>query len=772
MDRVRRFLANPYKIRTLVHRLSRSVRQRLVARRLEHVQPESLRQHLQLDTVPAAHFRTRAQPRFFFDAERIPAIIAATPQEGKERFVQNAQSLLTRTFALRSLAPVTFTDEIDWRFTADHDRDWNADLHRLDWVATALLAAHYTQDGTFTERASSLLTHWWRANPPGSAPWRDPFEVAQRGNTLSWILFLGASLPTFSAEALGTVACALLTSGYWTEATLEYHVPNNHLFIEVIRLTQLGLLFPEFPWAQRWLRRGLGFLEREIERQVLPDGVHAERSVLYHRIVLEALLELIALAARNDLILPPLVYERSRRMVSFLRNVQRPDGEFPLLGDSFPRDTLLRYDLLAAAAELLGTDSTDGQPDERTLWLLDGCWPTPVASTQALHAQVWMDGGYAVFDRAGPQGRNHLVCDFGEFGMAAAPGHGHADCLSLDLCVSGRPFLIDAGAYSSYRGEHWRNAFRCTRAHNTVLVDGTDQTPLSGIFGAGRFAVPTLHTAILGDWLRLLDASHDGYRRLRGKVVHRRSIIEIPHDGWLVIDFLTGKGRHEVEVLWHFHPAVSIALTDSALHAHDASGAGLQMVWSASVPVQPRVYRGQEKPPLGWISLEAGSKEPADVLVLGAQPLLPAWIATLLTPGKEPIRQPRLRVLPSADGVALACAVDGITTSVFFATNGKRGGAFAEWSTDATIAVVRESPEEQAFLLAGGRLLQRLGEKRVSLPAITNGVALTVVAEQLHVQGDAQCPLHIGCGPIRQAFINGKEAKSFAEGSHTTRVET
>lgn len=770
MNRLQRLLANPYKVRAVASRLLRAVRQRRVIRDLEQVSPEKLDRYLGLGRDLIAHFRTRTQPRFFFDAERIPAIIAATPPEGKAQTIRGARQVLTRTFAFRDLAPVTFPDEIDWRFTAGGDLDWNADLHRLDWLVVTLLAAHYTRKEKFAEYASTVLVQWLQANPPGSPPWRDLFEVAQRGNTLSWILFLGAPLAEFSDDALRAVVCALVASGNWVEATLEYYTPNNHLLVQATRLVQLGLLFPEFPQARRWLRRSLELFQREVERQILPDGVHIERSVFYQRLVFEVLLEFLALAARNGLSLPPLVHERARKMLLFLHGLRRPDGEFPLLGDGFRTDLLLRYNLLAAGAELLGLEPLDSQPDERTVWLLNGRWPAAQSPLQTPSSQLWERGGYAVLNRDRAEGRHQLIFDCGDFGLTAAPGHGHADCLSLEVSVFGRPFLIDPGSYSWHRGEHWRNAFRCTRAHNTVLVDGEDQTPLSGIFDAGPFAAPTLRTVILGDRLRLLDASHDGYTRLRGTVIHRRVILDMPQDGWLVIDVLTGQGPHEVEIPWHFHPQVSTSVSAAGCRAQYTSGVGLQMAWTASVPLRAQVYCGQETPPLGWVSFVAGRKEPAEVLMLTASPDLPVWIATLLIPEKDVSRSSRVFPLPCTGGFALACEIGGDTTCVFLATEGLHRGTFAEWSTDASLAVVHEAPAERAFLLADGHFLKQAGEERIRFSTAPKAVTLTVVAEQVHIAGDAgntSFPLHLNCGSLQRAFVNEKEAKIVAG----TRVE-
>jgi hypothetical protein len=769
MNRLQRLLANPYKIRALTHRLFRGVRQQYLKRELVKVSPATLGRYWQTSDTPAEHFRMRTQPRFFFDVERIPTIRAATPPEGQERILSNARQALSRTFTFRGCAPVTFPAEIDWGRTVDDDLDWNADLHRLDWLVTTLLAAHYTRDGKFAEYASAVLPHWWQANPPGSPPWHDPFEVAQRSNTLSWILFLGAPLAGFSGEALRTVACALLASGRWVETTLEYHTPNNHLFIQAIRLAQLGLLFPEFIYARRWFCRGLDLFQQELERQILPDGVHIERSVFYQRLVFEVLLEFLVLAQRNTLRLPPVIYEQARKMLLYLLGVRRPDGEFPLFGDGFRADILLRYDVLTAGAELLGIAPLDRRPEERTLWLLNGYWLAPQSPYQIPASQLWEAGGYVVLNRDQPEGQHQLIFDCGEFGLAAAPGHGHADCLSLEVSAFGRPFVIDPGSYSWHRGEHWRNAFRCTRAHNTVVVDGEDQTSLSGIFAAGPFASPTLRSVMLGDRLRLLDASHDGYTRLRGKVIHRRTILDIPQDGWLVIDSLTGQGRHTVEIPWHFHPQVLTAVSGTYCQAYEESGTGLHLAWSANVPLHAQVYRGQENPPYGWVSFTAGRKEPADVLVLSASLDLPAWIATLLVPYKTASRTPQLSLLSCTGGVAFTCHVADSVTHVFLAAEGARGGTFAEWSTDARVAVVREATagisREQDFLLVEGRSLKQAGEERVQFATPAKGITLTIADGRVSIAGDMDetvFPVHLNCGPLLRAFVNNKAAKIVA----------
>ena len=87
------------------------------------------------------------------------------------------------------------------------------------------------------------------------------------------------------------------------------------------------------------------------------------------------------------------------------------------------------------------------------------------------------DGGYFV-QRSGWDAGD---ASFGIFdcGPLGDGGHGHYDLLSVELFAGGRPLLVDPGRGFTYSEEppNLRRWFRGTAAHNTVCVDGLDQTP-------------------------------------------------------------------------------------------------------------------------------------------------------------------------------------------------------------------------------------------------------------------------------------------------------
>jgi hypothetical protein len=159
------------------------------------------------------------------------------------------------------------------------------------------------------------------------------------------------------------------------------------------------------------------------------------------------------------------------------------------------------------------------------------------------------DSGYVVI-RPGP--RLWLVIDVGVACPPNLPAHAHADCLSFEMAVDGQRIVVDTGT-STYAAGPIRDYERSTAAHNTVEVDGQSQIEVWGAFRVGRRAKPTLE--LMRDDGHVIDlwASHDGYRRLPGRPVHRRRF-EIDDASVTVTDLVEGDGSHRVISRVHLRP--------------------------------------------------------------------------------------------------------------------------------------------------------------------------------------------------------------------------
>jgi uncharacterized heparinase superfamily protein len=264
-----------------------------------------------------------------------------------------------------------------------------------------------------------------------------------------------------------------------------------------------------------WLSRALVEIEAEVAEQVLADGGHFERVPGYHVVVTRDLLE-IATWLRRSRTVPPWLSDAIERMLTFLDQMIMADGRLPLLKDT-TYDGLAPQNVLAA-----------------------GGWkrqPRPAACLPA--------SGYAIFR---PHDGASLVVDVGAPCPDYLPAHAHADMFSFELCLGGRRVVVDSGVYT-YEAGQWRDYFRSTRAHNTVEVEGENQSEVWSTFRVGRRARPsriTFHE-------KGIQAEHDGYERLRVPVRHRRTIT-IVRDFMVVIDHLLGSGAAAAASHVHIHP--------------------------------------------------------------------------------------------------------------------------------------------------------------------------------------------------------------------------
>src|SRR5258708_27434423 len=132
-----------------------------------------------------------------------------------------------------------------------------------------------------------------------------------------------------------------------------------------------------------------------------------------------------------------------------------------------------------------------------------------------------------------------MIADVGEIGPDHLPGHAHADTLSFEVSVRGEGVLVNAGT-STYEVSAGRQRQRGTAAHNTVVVDGVDSSEVWSSFRVARRARPLAVSWGRDGAALWLSAGHEGYRRLPGKVIHRRHW-RLDPQGLVVEDVLEGQ---------------------------------------------------------------------------------------------------------------------------------------------------------------------------------------------------------------------------------------
>ncbi|MFI5783596.1 alginate lyase family protein [Nocardia sp. NPDC051570] len=618
--------------------------------------------------------RTRAELIAAADPEAATAVVAAAERirKGDVRLLGYPSASIGTTvdWNYDPLAgmrwPDTNSERIDHR-TAAGDPKWIWELNRLQHLPLLAQAWLFTGEDRFADTAFDHLDSWIEQQPPGSGiAWRGAFECGIRAISVGVALQGLRDAPGLTAERYGKIVTLLGESARrcWAQRSL-FSSANNHLIGELTGLAVAAMLLPELPSAARWEDDALDALAEHADRQILPDGSGAEQSIAYQLSTVELLAIVYVLRALRAE--PPAgrsaatgesaqhrigaAIGRSSRYLAMLVGDADPqprygddDGGFALrLGSEQIRTVREHLGITEAVvpdrAVARAATSTMTSAWLRTALGNDGMG-LPIDVPGLGVSGYAPDGGLAVLRADG----RRVTMDVGPLGYLSIAAHGHADALAVTLAVDGVELIGDPGTASYYGYPNQRAVHRSTRVHPTVTVDDLDQSVAGGPF------LWTVHAEVRVrsvDLTRgLVDAEHDGYRRLADPVVHRRWLVAPPERRELVIvDLVSGSGTHSAQVSWPLHPALDIRPVDGGHivthHGHTA----LTALYAATAPLARNEIRGDERSDLGWWSERLEAREPSWLIGARCCGTAPFVVVTVLDPhhGVTPIRELRVK---------------------------------------------------------------------------------------------------------------------------------
>lgn len=613
-----------------------------------------------------AWMENRAKPVFFinFHSKDKPVkLIEREYPDSIERTIQAADEICHHIFDLLGSGKVNLGERIDWhadfktgyrwplkhyiryRVTPDRPCDIKVpwELSRCHHFVTLGKAYWYTNDEKYAREFVAQITDWIEANPPEfGVNWRCTMDVAIRAVNWIWAYYFFSLSPSFTAEVKREFLKSILSHGRYIINNLEEISGGNHYLSDGVGLVYLGVLFPEFKESKKWLDKGLEIVFGEMEKQVYHDGVDFEMSISYHRLVLELFLSSILLCLKNDISVPEKVMERLEKMLEYVMYYTKPDGTCSLLGDAdngrshilADNDIIDHRYLLSTGAVLFNSadfKKASGGFNEESFWLLGK------EGLEKFHAIPTSEASLKskAFPKAGIYIMRHddlyMIVDCGDNGYDGQGIHGHNDTLSFELCAYGHTFITDSGTYVYTAAPVWRNRFRSTAYHNTVVVDKQEMNPIDET-RLRLFSLPTVAQPTVNKWdttteYDLLDAQHNGYERLPEPVTHRRQIYFDKKDGyWIIKDILTGEGEHLFEWYFHFDSDIKVEIVDALSVKTQSSSA-------AGVILHPLKAEGFNVELVdSWVSKSYGIKEQAQGVKYSKQSNVPLFFSMVISP--------------------------------------------------------------------------------------------------------------------------------------------
>jgi len=489
-------------------------------RSVRHTRPAQLAHRARLIAKRRAleRFGTRLPLRARPLAERAPAVHPQPPRSPfapRTDFVERRGGELWLRCAGRRLR---FTLPLEW-FPTDWDDGTRLallHLHSMEWL-----------EGLDDDACRRAILDWIERNPPyARGYWLDAWNAyALSIRCVVWMQQLAAREALRTSPDAATILRSLASQLAFLERNLELDIGGNHLIKDLEALLWAGRFFSG-PEAERWGAKGAALLARQLEEQVLADGMHFERSPAYHDQVLADLLECRC-------VLPPGPLQQRLeatldRMAQVSADLAHPDGFTSLFNDGglrmarAPREVLAVYERLRSIA-----------PEPRLHVLLP-------------------DAGYF-----GLRGEDSLLlADCGAIGPDHLPAHAHADMLSFEWSAGGRRVIVDPGV-ATYDPGAERDRARSASSHNTLTVGDAEPCELYGSFRAGRRARVRLERCEAYGPALAIEGSHDGFERLCGRPrVHRRLIAS--RRGLHVFDHVTGGAGQPVRSQLLLHPDAEV----------------------------------------------------------------------------------------------------------------------------------------------------------------------------------------------------------------------
>ena len=439
---------------------------------------------------------------------------------------------------------------------------WEAS--RFYWAPLLARAFCLSGNPAYLDTVNSWIEDWVRKNPYGIGP---NWKCGQEASIRMLNVLLAAHILQQDANPSDTLTKFVAVHCERIRATFFYAraQDNNHVTSEAAGLFIGGSWLSQHAdrnsslakQYKKWCNDGRRFLEEGVEKLVAADGSFSQKSLTYHRVLVDTLS--LAEFWRRKCSQSPFsnsFYEKARKAVAWLyAMVDEKTGDGPNLGANDGARVMCLSSLsyrefrdsvqLGSVLFLRAAAYPEGLWDEPLFWLnlQEDATPEAVLVRQS---KMFDDGGYVVLKNpGGSDGSTWGIIRYPRFKTRPS----HADIFHFDLWYRGENILRDDGTYSYAAPEYQQSLFAGTGSHNTVQFDGSDQ-------------MPRLSRFLYGDWIKPLSVgklevfkgtqSWSGSYSNKG-LFHERSVT-LRENVWVIADTILGYKKSAV-LRWRLKPA-------------------------------------------------------------------------------------------------------------------------------------------------------------------------------------------------------------------------
>ncbi len=472
------------------------------------------------------------------------------------------------------------------------------ELSRMQHLIQLALGYRSTKKEEYAEEIIKQIVDWILTNRyKFGVNWRCTMDVAIR--VTNWVIavnliedYINNLLSEVKKYFYKIFYRSLYQHGDFIVHNLEWSedLTSNHYLSDIAGLLVLAVFTENvFKEAGEWKEFAIKELKKEMFKQVYPDGTDFEASTCYHRLVLELFFYSTFFTVQNekykienekkDLLPSEDDYktiaeeifgkdyvDRLYKMFEAILYLLKPNGRMPQIGDNdngqflklYPREVLdMRY-LLALGAVFFKEpkwkikEFFNSDKDIAEIMILYGekgveIWNSlEWDSFNNVNSKAFTDSGWYIMRN----NKDYCIISCGPNGQNGRGGHCHNDKLSFELCIDGEDIIVDPGTYVYTPLPEWRNKFRSTEYHNTVMIDNEEQNRFAE---NNLFFIRNGSTIKINKWkcfkeYDILEAESKKYSRTNDSIIFCRKIIFKKKGRKLIIvDIFKGNNKHSLK---------------------------------------------------------------------------------------------------------------------------------------------------------------------------------------------------------------------------------
>lgn len=435
------------------------------------------------------------------------------------------------------------------------DESWLVHIHSFEWLRD--LRTLGGDQGRKAARA--MIGNWIDAHPSWHGLyWRADVLGRRLSNWIAAFNFYGESADDdFQYDLFCSIARQV--------RHLARAVPGTLSGVELLQALK-GLAYAGLAMEGResYLEQALNLLDREIDRQILPDGGHVSRAPDQLLETIRILIDIRTAMAQAGYPAIAKIQHALDRAVPALRFFRHGDYAFALFnGAQEGRADLIKHVLLHS-----------------------GSRAKPLSSLP--------DTG---FERVA-LGKGLLLMDAGRPPSYPYDARAHAAPLSFEFSYGRDRIFTNCGAHPTC--PEWHDALRSTPAHNALVVDARNICEVHKDRSIARKPKKVLVTREDKNGTALIDSCHDGYVPLNG-ITHRRRLYmadqghDLRGEDNLTCSIGLGK-QHSIALRFHLHPRVGVSLVQDGAEAllRLAGGSGWRFtVEGGALSLEDSIYIGE-----------------------------------------------------------------------------------------------------------------------------------------------------------------------------------